>query len=364
MGRARHSFKRSRPAGPVRRYRRGVTDAASRPDLALTLGDPTGIGPEITLAALADAPVPLRRRCRVFGHRAALVAAVASLARTRARAELEQLVDELVLHEPALPWSALVPGQPGPASGAAALAYLDDAIAAAGRGEVAGLVTAPLSKRWAKAAGLAFLGHTELLASRLGAAEVVMMFVGPRLRVALATTHLPLAAVPAALADGRLARVIELTAAALVTDLGLARPRLGVVGLNPHAGEGGLLGPEEAALIAPAIAAAQAVVGPVTLTGPLVPDVAFRDHAEGRYDGLVAMYHDQGLIPVKLLDFDDAVNVTLGLPIVRTSPDHGTAFDLAGQGQARSRSMQQALQLAAALVDRRAAAAAAGSAAR
>jgi 4-hydroxythreonine-4-phosphate dehydrogenase len=179
-----------------------------------------------------------------------------------------------------------------------------------------------------------------------------MMFAGPRLKVVLATVHVPLAAVPATLTRARVAHVTRLFTEALARDFAIARPRVGVVGLNPHAGEGGLLGDDEARVIAPAIADVQDLAA--TIDGPLVPDAAFRDAAHGRWDGLVAMYHDQALIPVKLADFDDAVNVTLGLPIVRTSPDHGTAYDIAGRGVARASSMAAALRLAVEMWSRRA----------
>lgn len=180
-----------------------------------------------------------------------------------------------------------------------------------------------------------------------------MFFVGPRLRVALATVHRPLAEAVAELNTARVRSVVELVAQAMTRDLGVASPRIGVVGLNPHAGEDGLLGSEDAGVIAPAL---RSPLPPATLSGPLVPDAAFRDAVHGRYDALVAMYHDQGLIPVKLVDFDESVNVTLGLPIVRTSPDHGTAYDIAGQGVARATSMQRALALAVEMTERRAAA--------
>jgi 4-hydroxythreonine-4-phosphate dehydrogenase len=170
-----------------------------------------------------------------------------------------------------------------------------------------------------------------------------MLFAGPRLKVALATIHVPLADVARTLTTPSLRKTIELVAESCVRDFGIAAPRVGVVGLNPHAGEGGLLGSEDAAIIAPALVEA---FPPARLSGPLIPDVAFRDALDGKYDALVAMYHDQGLIPVKLVDFEEAVNVTLGLPIVRTSPDHGTAYDIAGRGIARTISMQRALSLA------------------
>lgn len=238
-------------------------------------------------------------------------------------------------------------GQPSAMSGAAAVAYLEAATTAVLDGECAALVTAPLSKFWTQRAGFGFPGHTEFLADRCGVRDVVMMFAGPRLNVALATVHCALAAVPTQLTVQRLTRVIELLDQALQRDFAISKPRIAVVGLNPHAGEHGLLGSEEQTIIAPAMAAAQ-ISG--TVVGPWVPDAAFRMALDGAADAVVAMYHDQGLIPVKLIDFDDAVNVTLGLPMVRTSPDHGTAFDIAGQGKARATSMIAAVQLAKRMV--------------
>ncbi|MGE3459746.1 MAG: 4-hydroxythreonine-4-phosphate dehydrogenase PdxA, partial [Kofleriaceae bacterium] len=233
--------------------------------------------------------------------------------------------------------------------GAAQVGYHAAAVAAAARGERAGLVTAPISKSWVNRAGFAFPGHTEMLAARLGAPDVVMMFAGPRLKVALATVHVPLAEVARVLTTARIRKTLELVVAALVRDFGIQAPRVGVVGLNPHAGEDGLLGVEERDVIAGALSP----LSPATIVGPLVPDAAFRSALQGHHDALIAMYHDQGLIPVKLIDFDDAVNMTLGLPIVRTSPDHGTAYDIAGRGIARATSMQRALALAIEIVDRR-----------
>ncbi len=307
--------------------------------LGITLGDPAGIGPEIVATALARAPRAWTHRITVYGDREPLErgAHVAGVT----------LPDVRIVGDGA--GSAAIAGSPDEASGAAQVGYLEAAVAAAARGELAAIVTAPISKTWAKRAGFAFPGHTEMLAARLGAPDVVMMFAGPKLKVALATVHVPLADVPRTLTTAGLRRTIELFAASLHRDFGLAAPRIGVVGLNPHAGEGGLLGAEVAAVIAPALG----VLPPATLHGPLIPDAAFRDALEGRYDGVVAMYHDQGLIPVKLVDFEDSVNVTLGLPIVRTSPDHGTAYDIAGRGVARATSMQRALALAHEMVSRR-----------
>ncbi len=307
--------------------------------IGITLGDPAGIGPEIVAVTLATAAPAVRARLVVFGDREVLARG--------AEAMRVALPHDLELRGEGAGARAVF-GAPDDATGGAQVGYLEAAVAAAARGELAAIVTAPISKTWARRAGFAFPGHTELLAARLGAPDVVMAFYGPKLRVALATVHLPLADVARVLTAARVQRVVELLRASLVRDLGIAAPRIGVVGLNPHAGEGGLLGSEDDAVIAPACVATGAA-------GPLIPDAAFRNHAGGAYDALVAMYHDQGLIPVKLLDFEDSVNVTLGLPIVRTSPDHGTAYDIAGRGVARTRSMQRALALAVEMVARRAA---------
>jgi 4-hydroxythreonine-4-phosphate dehydrogenase len=304
--------------------------------LGITLGDPTGIGPEIVAEALAAMPAAWRARVIVYGDREPL--------ERGARAKGVTLPDVPIVGDGV--GAGCVPGAPDERAGAAQVGYLEAALAAAVRGELTAIATAPISKTWAKRAGFAFPGHTELFAARLGAAEVVMMLAGPRLRVALATVHVPLAEVPRVLTTERIRRVAALFAQSLQRDFAIAAPRIGLVGLNPHAGEGGILGTEDRDVIAPAL-------GAPGVTGPLVPDAAFRDALEGKYDGLVAMYHDQGLIPIKLVDFDEAVNVTLGLPIVRTSPDHGTAYDIAGRGIARSISMRRALELAVAMADRR-----------
>ena len=310
--------------------------------IGITLGDPAGIGPEIVAATLADAPEVVRRRLVVYGDRAPLERGARAIG-----AALP--VDVAIIGEGL--GDGAVSGAPDARTGAAQVGYLEAAAAAAARGELAAIVTAPISKTWARRAGFAFPGHTEMLASRLGVRDVVMMFVGPRLKVALATVHVALHDVARTLTTAGLRTTLELVARSLVTDFAIAAPRIGVVGLNPHAGEGGLLGAEERDVIGPALGA----LPPATLVGPLVPDAAFRALVEGRYDAAVAMYHDQGLIPVKLIDFDEAVNVTLGLPIVRTSPDHGTAYDIAGTGRARPISMQRALAVAVAMAGRRAA---------
>jgi 4-hydroxythreonine-4-phosphate dehydrogenase len=312
--------------------------------IGITLGDPAGIGPEIVAAAIAAAPDEWRGRLVVYGDCGPLERAARAIGVTLPAVEI---VGDGT-------GERAVAGAPDDATGAAQVGYLESAVAAASRGELGAIVTAPISKTWARRAGFAFPGHTEMLAARLGARDVVMMFAGPKLRVALATVHVPLAEVIASLTTARIRTTIELVAESLARDFSIARPRIGVVGLNPHAGEGGLLGVEEQDVIAPALAAP---CGDAVLSGPLVPDAAFRSATGGAYDAVVAMYHDQGLIPVKLVDFEDSVNMTLGLPIVRTSPDHGTAYDIAGRGIARATSMQRALALAVDIVTARSAAA-------
>jgi 4-hydroxythreonine-4-phosphate dehydrogenase len=243
-------------------------------------------------------------------------------------------------------------GVPSRGAGRAQLAYVDAAADAVIGGAAAAMVTAPVSKKAIADAhpGLDFVGHTEHLAARAGGARVAMMFHGPRLKVALVTTHLPLARVPAALSTARIVEVGRLLADALVRWFGIARPRIGVAALNPHAGEGGLFGDEEKRVVAPAV---RVLSRGGRFVGPVPADAVFRKAADGELDGVVALYHDQATVPVKLLDFRRAVNVTLGLPFVRTSVDHGVAYDIAGRGVADPASLQAALRLAVAIARRR-----------
>jgi 4-hydroxythreonine-4-phosphate dehydrogenase len=309
--------------------------------IAISLGDPAGIGPEIVVRALAERP---EAEVTVFGDvgvlaRAAKVAGVAAPASARVRAVTSLGTDEVT------------PGKPNDASGHAQLAYLTAAVDAALAGEVSALVTAPISKEWIARAGFAFPGHTEYLAARAGVSEFAMMLAGPQLRVTVATTHVPLKDVPRLLTIDGIASTIWLTAEGLARRFGIAAPRVAVAGLNPHASEAGRFGDEEERLVRPAIEKARARIAAArldaTVDGPLVPDSVFRQAAGGAYDAVVALYHDQGLIPLKLLHFDDGVNLTLGLPFVRTSPDHGTAYDIAGTGRARAQSFLVAFDLAA-----------------
>jgi 4-hydroxythreonine-4-phosphate dehydrogenase len=331
---------------------------SNRPILALTMGDPVGVGPEIVVMALTDALLYQVCRPLVLGDAPAL---------KRARRQLAPALKIHPVPDPGagryqpgtldlLALSQLKPadlqyGRPTPAGGAAMVSYILAAIDLALARQVSGVVTGPISKAAMNLSGYAYPGHTELLAARTGAPEVAMMLAGGDFRVVLATIHLPLAQVPGHLKLENLVRLFRLTCRALRQDFGISDPRLGVAALNPHAGEGGLFGLEEEEVIAPAVGRAQEEGLPVS--GPYPADTLFWRHHQGEFAAVVAMYHDQGLIPLKLLHFLDAVNVTLGLPIVRTSVDHGTAYDLAGTGRAHPGSLKAAIQLAADMARRR-----------
>ena len=310
------------------------------PPLGISLGDPAGIGPEVVVRALALRP---DLRAVVFGD-------VGVLARTATELGLPAPPAGHTRDVTRLEAGMVLAGKPNQTSAQAQVAYLAAATDAVMRGEVSALVTAPISKEWVARAGFAFPGHTEYLAAAAGATEYAMMLAGPQLRVTLATIHMALKDVAATLTPAKIAGAITLTARSLRDSFGLPCPRVAVAGFNPHAGEGGRFGDEEERLVRPGIAMARARLAAegvaATVTGPHVPDAVFRQAAGGAFDAVVALYHDQGLIPVKMLHFDDAVNVTLGLPFVRTSPDHGTAYDIAGTGQARPDSFLAALDLA------------------
>lgn len=254
-----------------------------------------------------------------------------------------------------LPVSKLDPlpawGHPTVASGRAMGDAIVEAVRLVRAGNLAAMVTCPIGKNMLNAGGYHYPGHTEMLAALCNSREYAMMMAGERLRVTLVTIHRPLAEVAAALTQGEVTRLISLTARALKVDFALQLPRIAVAGFNPHAGEGGMFGREEQEIIAPAVAAARtAAGGGFTVDGPFPPDTVFYQAARGKYDAVVAIYHDQGLIPFKLLHFRDGVNVTIGLPIVRTSVDHGTAYDIAGKGLADPASLKAAFELAARIV--------------
>jgi 4-hydroxythreonine-4-phosphate dehydrogenase len=241
---------------------------------------------------------------------------------------------------------AALPGRPDPANAAGVIAAIARAVDLVRAGAAGALCTLPVNKKALQdGAGFAHPGHTEYLAALAGCERAVMMLACAGLRVVPATIHIPLARVPGALTAAGLEAVIRITHAALIRDFGLARPRIAVAGLNPHAGEGGAMGTEEATLIAPVLERLRAEG--MALAGPLPADTMFHPAARARYDAAVCMYHDQALIPIKTIDFAGGVNVTLGLPFVRTSPDHGTAFDIAGRGVADPASLVAALRMAA-----------------
>ncbi len=318
--------------------------------IAVSLGDPAGIGPELCVRLAAARP----GRARFFGDRRVLERAARAIGQALPAMDLVQVT---ALEADEVPF-----GQPSDAAGAAQVAWLEAAVAATVRGETHGVCTAPISKQTAARAGFRHPGQTELVAERAGVSDFAMMLAGPSLRVVLATTHLSLAEAARHLGsdEGRrtVARVVTLTVRSLARDFGLSSSRVAVAGLNPHAGEGGMFGREEIDVIVPAMADARAAIAreglQATITGPHVPDVVFRQAAKERgFDAVVAMTHDQGLIPLKLLDFDLGVNLTLGLPFPRTSPDHGVAYDLAGSGRARADSLIAAFDLAEEITARR-----------
>ena len=293
----------------------------SRPVVALTSGEPAGIGPELCARVARE---PLAARIVTIGDRGLLAGCPD--------------IEHLPLVRPS------VPGRLDAANGPYVVAVLERALRGCLAGEFDAMVTAPVQKSTLNDAGIAFTGHTEFLAERSGSKQVVMMLVGGGLRVALATTHLPLAEVPKNITREKLQQILRVLDTDLRRRFGIARPRILVAGLNPHAGESGYLGREEAEVIAPAIG--DAVRAGIDASGPLPADTLFVPERLAAADCVLAMYHDQGLPVLKYASFGRGVNVTLGLPFVRTSVDHGTALDLAGTGRADAGSMIEAVKLA------------------
>jgi 4-phospho-D-threonate 3-dehydrogenase / 4-phospho-D-erythronate 3-dehydrogenase len=329
-----------------------------RPILALTMGDPVGVGPEIIVKALADSQIYQICRPLVLGdfaalERARLMLAPAMRVHLAERPEVGRYklgtLDLMALSQ--LKPGDLYFGHPTRASGQAMVSYILSAIDLALSKKVAGLVTAPISKIAMNLSGYSYPGHTELLADKTGVKEVAMMLAGGEFRVVLATIHCALAEVPRRVTQEGLFRLFRLTCQALERDFGLGDAGLGVAALNPHAGEGGIFGREEVEIIIPAVKEAQAAGLPVD--GPFPADTLFWRHQQGEFAAIICMYHDQGLIPLKLLHFMDGVNVTLGLPIIRTSVDHGTAYNLAGSGRAAPDSLKAAIRMAAGIARRR-----------
>ncbi len=328
--------------------------------LAVTMGCPAGVGPEIILKALAGH----EKTCPVV-----VIGDMNILKRAKSLTGLRDMElrewnpgDEIlpgkssgaVYVYPAtdLPAEETPPGTPTAVTGDASFTYLETAIDLCLEWLTSGIVTAPISKTGLKLAGFTYPGHTEILAEKTGTRDFLMMMAGQNLNVTLVTIHVPLVQVPSLLTMKRVLKTIEVTARALERDFGIDLPKIAVCGLNPHAGDGGMFGTEEIDIIAPACRAAREIG--LEVTGPLPPDTVFYQAAAGNFDAVVCQYHDQGLIPFKLLHFRDGVNVTLGLPIVRTSVDHGTAYDIAGTGTADSGSLEAAIRLAAEIASNRA----------
>lgn len=335
----------------------------SKPRLALTLGDPASIGPEIVLKALASEDLP-HVEITVIGSPKILEQTYTALQKTE---------DEQAFVEPdavsliEIDCDAVTPGEGTAATGAASFAYLSEAIDRTVAGEFDAIVTSPINKALWHQAGHEYPGQTERLAEGAGCDRFGMMFAaksphtGWRLRSLLATTHIPLNQVPTALTPELLSRKLDLLVESLQRDFGLETPQIAIAGLNPHSGEAGKLGREELELLQPWLESQHQRYPQVRLSGLVPPDTLwvnagrawFEDATVPAADGYLALYHDQGLIPVKLMAFDLAVNTTIGLPFIRTSPDHGTAFDIAGLGIARPTSTLAAIQLAAELAERR-----------
>ena len=323
--------------------------SGAEPVLAVSCGDPAGIGGEILAGAWArlrgEAPFVLIGDADwAGGFGAPAIRVPGPEAAAAAIGEGVPVVHRPLAERP-------TPGRPSGAAAAAVIESVETAVAWARAGRVAGVVTLPVSKRvLAEGAGFAHPGHTEFLAALTGAPRPVMMLAGPSMRVVPATIHVPLAEVAERITVPLLLETARILAADLGRWFGLARPRIAVAGLNPHAGEGGRMGREEIETVAPAVEAMRAEG--IDATGPVPGDALFTPRARAGWDAALCMYHDQALIPLKALDFDRGVNVTLGLPIVRTSPDHGTAFDIAGRGIADPTSLVEALRLAAAMAAR------------
>ena len=302
------------------------------------MGEPSGIGPEVAVAAFHHF------NGRVGSHPLRLVGD-ANVFYACGIEDGQPLINTQQLS------SKREPGKPDPTNASAVIDAIKLSVEMAVDGVAAAVVTAPIHKSVLNEAGFAFPGHTEFLAHLTGARRAVMMLASDKLRVVPLTIHMPVADVPKAISKQAVFDTGEIILTALRRDFGILNPRLAVAGLNPHAGEDGMLGPEDAAVIAPAIAAL--VARGFHVRGPLSADTLFHEEARKNYDAALCMYHDQALIPIKTLSFWDGVNVTLGLPLVRTSPDHGTALDIAGLGKADARSMIAAVKMAADMADAR-----------
>ncbi len=328
-----------------------MTSLNNRPIIGLTMGDPAGIGPEILIKALSDPTMKDICRPVVLGDLTILEKAVrltgASLSLNPIETPADYLekdgwINLIPLSDLNADASACIP--PTPETGTAAETYILKGTDLAIAKEIDAIVTGPITKTGLKAAGSQFHGHTELIAHRTGTQKFGMMMAGSRLKVVLATIHIPLARVIETLTPDRILEIIDLTHRTMVDRFGVPSPKLAVAGLNPHAGEEGMFGDEESSIIMPAVT--QALAKGYTIQGPLPPDTVFFNASQGQFDAVVCMYHDQGLIPFKMTHFRDGVNTTIGLPIIRTSVDHGTAYDIAWQNKADETSLKEAIKMA------------------
>ena len=328
------------------------------PFLGITMGDPAGVGPEIIVKALRDKEIYGLCRPVVLGDFEVLSSTVSkdsqgiSIHTIKSPSEAEAnrgRIDLLAVSD--LKGRTGLPGEPTIEGGNAMVEYIVRAVDMCMKGSRGAMVTCPISKVLMHRAGYSYDGHTQLIAHLTDTDKYVMMLAGEKLRVTLVTIHCALKDVPAMLDTEAVYKTISLTAGALGIDFGIENPYLAVAALNPHAGEAGLFGSEEEEIISPAIKKANE--NGLHVVGPFPSDTLFYKAASGQFDAVVAMYHDQGLIPLKLLHFSDAVNVTLGLPIIRTSVDHGTAYDIAGTWQADASSLKAAIKMAAMMVKNR-----------
>lgn len=324
----------------------------NRPVIGITMGDPVGIGPEIIVSALDDPFVYTVCRPLVLGDEGVMKRAI-DLKSARMNIHTTDTpagggychgtMDLVPLSR--LDAATLLAGHPTPGTGRAMIDYITTGVDLAMDGKIQAIATCPITKTAMKLARSKFHGHTELIADRTHTPRVAMMMAGDRLRVVLVTIHIPLCEVPARLNPAEILATISLTAETLKTRFGISEPRIAVAGLNPHGGEDGMFGNEEQEIITPAVEKARA--RGVAVSGPFPPDTVFFNAANDKFDAVVCMYHDQGLIPFKMIHFNDGVNTTLGLPIIRTSVDHGTAYDIAWRGIADPSSLVAAIKMAA-----------------
>jgi 4-hydroxythreonine-4-phosphate dehydrogenase len=330
---------------------------SNRPVIGISMGDPSGIGPEIILKALSDSSIYEFCKPLVFGDPGCLTM---DLNRPKGLFIKEISTPDKALGVPGnidliacsrLKRDSMLPGKPSREGGIAMVGYIIKAVEKAISDEISAIVTCPINKSLMNSAGYTFEGHTQLISHLTGSKDYTMMLAGERLRVTLVTIHCALKDVPANIDENRIFKTITGTSNALKEDFNIKNPRIAVAALNPHGGEEGLFGSEEKEIILPAVK--RALKAGYNVTGPLPSDTLYFKAVSGEFDAVVNMYHDQGLIPLKLLHFSDAVNVTLGLPIVRTSVDHGTAYDIAGKGLAKPDSLKAAIKMAANIVKNR-----------